>query len=130
MPEAGIEIGYKMASLNIGYRQGMDEHPLHAGLEVCMGNMIVGYAFLPGVYLDSTHRFTLSFRYSNPSPENRSDFGENILVVTPPPPEFSQKANAENTDVVDEKAKKKQKKHSNAFESLQDQGRPWYKKFF
>jgi hypothetical protein len=61
--EAGVELGYEFLSLNAGYRFGMQEANMHCGLQVRLHSIVFGYAFVPGVYLDATHRMNISFKF-------------------------------------------------------------------
>lgn len=62
--EAGIEVGYGMLSINAGQRfDDTAESTLHLGMEISVGNILIGYSFLPGTCLDSVHRVAFTYRY-------------------------------------------------------------------
>jgi len=76
IPEAGIEFGYDFVSLNVGYRFNVEEANLHFGLGVNWKNIDFGYAYIPGLYLDTTHRASIGYRFgsrdSSPVAQNDS----------------------------------------------------------
>ncbi|MEW6557135.1 MAG: carboxypeptidase regulatory-like domain-containing protein [Elusimicrobiota bacterium] len=63
IPEAGFELGYNIVSLNVGYRFNVKEANLHFGLGLNWKNIDFGYAFIPGMYLDTTHRVSIGYRF-------------------------------------------------------------------
>ncbi len=64
VPQAGFELRYSMISLNVGYKFNTQESMLHMGLGVRWDNVEFGYSYVPGVYLDTTHRMNISYRFS------------------------------------------------------------------
>jgi TolB-like protein len=67
-PEAGIEMGFGNISLNFGYSSNVDEANIHTGIQFAVRNVVIGYAYLPGVYLAPTNRFTIGYRFSPSAP--------------------------------------------------------------
>ena len=64
-PEAGIELGGKIVSVNAGYRFWNNESNVHLGLRIMYGNTIFGYAYLPGLHLDAVQRLSISFHFGH-----------------------------------------------------------------
>jgi hypothetical protein len=62
-PEFGVELRYSFLSLNAGYRFNAKETNLSFGLGVVWDNIEFGYAYVPGVYLDTTHRMNVSYKF-------------------------------------------------------------------
>ncbi len=62
IPEAGFEFGYNFVSINIGYRFNVEEAKLHFGLGFNWKNIDFGYAYIPGLYLDTTHRVSIGYK--------------------------------------------------------------------
>lgn len=65
IPEVGVEFVYDFISLNLGYRFNVEEAKLHFGLGLNWKNIDVGYAYIPGMYLDTTHRVSIGFRFGS-----------------------------------------------------------------
>ena len=66
IPEMGVEMRYSFISMSLGYRFNMAESVLQMGLGVTWDNIEFGYAYVPGIYLDSTHRVNISYRFTTP----------------------------------------------------------------
>ncbi len=62
-PEAGVEIGIGNISMNLGYRFNDDETNFHTGIQFVIKNIVIGYAYLPGVYLGPTQSLTIGYRF-------------------------------------------------------------------
>ncbi len=67
VPEAGLEIGGNMLSLNVGYRSYTGESTIHIGIQISCGDITFGYAFLPGANLDPVQRLSVNYRFK-PAP--------------------------------------------------------------
>jgi len=65
IPEAGIEFCLGEFSLVVGYRFAAQDANLHFGLRYLIGSLSVGYAYIPGIYVDPTHRIDIGFRTGN-----------------------------------------------------------------
>ncbi|MDD5687102.1 MAG: hypothetical protein PHE88_04635 [Elusimicrobia bacterium] len=63
IPELGFEFGYEVVSLNIGYRFNVEEAKLHFGLGINWKNIDFGYAYIPGLYLNTTNRISVGYRF-------------------------------------------------------------------
>ncbi len=61
--DAGIEIGRDNYSINAGYRFSVEELNLHTGFKLEVNSILLGYAFVPGVYLEPTHRISISYQF-------------------------------------------------------------------
>ena len=66
-PEVGVELRYSLVSLNVGYRFNMHESALQLGLGIRWNNVEFGYSYVPGVYLDATHRMNIGYKFALPS---------------------------------------------------------------
>ena len=64
-PEVGAEIGYGLLSLNAGYRLNADESNLLIGFILNLRNIDIGYAYIPGQYLNATHRVNIGLKFEN-----------------------------------------------------------------
>ena len=62
LPEAGVELGFGLLSLNAGYRFNVSESNFHIGLGLNTKNFDFGYAYIPGVYLNASHRFSVGMK--------------------------------------------------------------------
>ena len=66
IPETGIELGYSFVSINTGYKiLKVGEANLHFGFGLNWKNIDFGYAFIPGSYLDPTHRLSVGYRFGS-----------------------------------------------------------------
>ncbi|MCK5243119.1 fibronectin type III domain-containing protein, partial [bacterium] len=63
LPELGIELKYNIALVNLGYRMNTEEANLHFGLGLLWRNFEINYSFIPGVFLDTTHRVSVAWRF-------------------------------------------------------------------
>ena len=63
IPEIGFEFGKDYLSANFGYRINVKEASWHIGLTYLKDKYDISYAFLPGIYLGSTHRISVGFRF-------------------------------------------------------------------
>lgn len=70
IPEAGIELGYGFISLSAGYRFVVEDLNLHIGLKILVNDMIFGYAYVQGIYLDSSHRLSVSYKIGSRKNKN------------------------------------------------------------
>jgi hypothetical protein len=66
IPEVGVEMRYSFISMSLGYRFNMEESVMQMGLGINWNNIEFGYAYVPGIYLDSTHRVNVSYRFTDP----------------------------------------------------------------
>ena len=64
VPDAGIELGYDFISVNLGYRLANSDAALHCGLGLKAGVIEFGYAFSPAAYLNSAHRFNVTYKFA------------------------------------------------------------------
>ncbi len=68
--DTGLEFGYNLIFLNVGYRFNADELKSYIGLRLLMKNMVFTYAFVPGTYFDPAYHFNIIYRFeSKPSPK-------------------------------------------------------------
>ncbi|MEW6517147.1 MAG: hypothetical protein AB1439_09600 [candidate division FCPU426 bacterium] len=65
-PEAGLEVRYKIASVNAGYRLNQEEAYLHFGAGLCWQNIEINYAYIPGMFLNASHRMSIAYRFGEP----------------------------------------------------------------
>lgn len=65
-PEVGAELRYQFVSMNVGYRFNAQEQVLTLGLGVSFDNIEVGYAYVPGIYLGTTHRMNINYKFQTP----------------------------------------------------------------
>lgn len=63
--DLGAELGYEYVSLNLGYRTNVEENNIHIGVNVEWEDFTLGYAFLPGNYLEATHRINLGYKFGS-----------------------------------------------------------------
>lgn len=68
LPELGIELKYNIALFNVGYRLNVEEANLHLGLGLQWRNLDINYSFIPGVFLDPTHRLSVAWRFGERVP--------------------------------------------------------------
>ncbi len=64
-PEVGAELRYDSIYMNAGYRFNRKESVLQLGLGIRWNNVEFGYSYMPGVYLDATHRLNLSYKFGS-----------------------------------------------------------------
>ncbi|GAF96764.1 unnamed protein product, partial [marine sediment metagenome] len=62
VPELGFEFGMDPVSVNVGYRVAGDA-TWHFGLTFLKEKYDISYAFLPGIFLNSTHRVSIGYRF-------------------------------------------------------------------
>ncbi|PKM92708.1 MAG: hypothetical protein CVU80_01945 [Elusimicrobia bacterium HGW-Elusimicrobia-4] len=67
IPEAGIEFGYDFVSINIGHKFNVEEANLHFGFGLNWKNIDFGYAYIPGLYLNTIHRLSVGYRFGRTS---------------------------------------------------------------
>jgi hypothetical protein len=65
VPEAGIEAGVGRVSVNAGYLLREGDLNLDCGLRLRLERIVLGYAFIPGNYLDAAHRLNIEYRFSD-----------------------------------------------------------------
>ncbi len=63
VPEIGFEIGRDPYSINLGYKFNVEEGVWHIGFTLLKEKYDFAYAYLPGIYLESTHRFSVGYRF-------------------------------------------------------------------
>ena len=63
IPEIGFETGYEFILLNAGYKINVDEANKHIGMRIRAKYFTIGYAYIPGTYLDPSHRFSINYRF-------------------------------------------------------------------
>lgn len=68
LPELGMEFKYNVALVNVGYRMNAEEANLHLGLGIQWRNFEINYSFIPGVFLDPTHRISVAWRLGETVP--------------------------------------------------------------
>ncbi|MFC2061070.1 hypothetical protein ACFLUV_01000 [Elusimicrobiota bacterium] len=64
LPELGLEIGIPVCSFNFAYRFNCDEMKMHMGLKISSGDFSLGYALVPGIYFDTSHRLSIGYRFN------------------------------------------------------------------
>jgi hypothetical protein len=62
--ETGIEFGYESLSLNISYLSKKEAN-LQFGIGLNLNNIVFGYAYIAGVYLDPSHRISLGYKFGS-----------------------------------------------------------------
>ena len=63
--DIGSEFSYDNISLDLGYRANGGESDVHIGANIDLDDLSIGYAFLPGNYLEPTHRINVSYRFGS-----------------------------------------------------------------
>jgi len=63
--DLGAEFSYDIVSLNLGYRVNIKESNIHLGANIEWEDFNLGYAFLPGNYLEDTHRINLGYKFGS-----------------------------------------------------------------
>jgi hypothetical protein len=62
IPSVAVEYVMGPMSLNVGYRFNVDEQPLQMGLGLATKVFDFGYAYIPSVNLNATHRVSLGWK--------------------------------------------------------------------
>ncbi|MEW6557550.1 MAG: hypothetical protein AB1349_09375 [Elusimicrobiota bacterium] len=87
IPEIGFEFGCDFVSINVGYRFNIDEANLHFGLGVTYKNIDFGYAYIPGIYLNTTHRVSIGYRFGSSIETNLAQVKEIVptaeVIISP-----------------------------------------------
>jgi hypothetical protein len=83
-PEAGIELGSGILSLNFGYTFAMEGANTHIGAEIVFKDLVLGYAYIPSDSLGGANRVTLTYKFANVTAKyfdaNHDDVEENTSI--------------------------------------------------
>ncbi|MFH1416003.1 MAG: hypothetical protein ABIH89_07975 [Elusimicrobiota bacterium] len=63
VPELGFELGRNPFSVNFGYSFNVAEAKWHIGFTLLKDKYDIAYGYLPGTYLDATHRISMGFGF-------------------------------------------------------------------
>lgn len=92
-PEIGMELRYNVISMSVGYKFDRTESALQLGLGINWKNIEFSYAYVPGIYLDTTHRLNVSYKFTDPFAKKAGDketkasapVADSKLSLTPAP---------------------------------------------
>lgn len=63
VPGIGVEINRTPLSIFLGYKINVEEGFLNFGLAVNIKNFEIGYTYIPSIFLNSSHRLSLGFKF-------------------------------------------------------------------
>jgi len=82
-PEAGIELGSGILSINFGYSFNTEGVNTHIGTEIVFKDLVLGYAYIPSDSMGGAGRVTLTYKFANVAAKKyyeNTDNDDNPLV--------------------------------------------------
>ncbi|OQA90676.1 MAG: hypothetical protein BWY26_01366 [Elusimicrobia bacterium ADurb.Bin231] len=72
--DIGVDAGYDLVFLNLGYRINAEESNIHIGAGVKWQDFDLSYSYIPGRYMDASHRLGLSYKFGPTHAYDTYDF--------------------------------------------------------